>query len=333
MDPLSISASIIALLQLSSKIITYLSDVKGGPKELQRIRLEVSSVLNLLIKLQDQADQPTGDVCTSTLNSLNVPNGPFSQFHSALKRLSSRLAAVQGWKKVGKAFKWPFEKEEMLDILNTIERLKALFILALQNDHIALSQTIKGDTENLREGVNELSTEVTNLQLGQRHNEICRWLSAPDPSTNYNRALQDRHANTRDWFLKSATYMNWLSVSGSLLWLYGIPGCGKTILSSTIIQKTVQYCRSRTNSIVLYYYFDFNDSEKQRHEQMIRSLIIQLFAHCATVPSTLEALYSSFSGGERQPNLEKLLPVLNQMMKAFDEIYLIIDALDECGDL
>ena len=50
MDPLSVSASIVALLQ-SSIVIHYLSDVKGGPKELQRIRLEISSVLSLLITL------------------------------------------------------------------------------------------------------------------------------------------------------------------------------------------------------------------------------------------------------------------------------------------
>ena len=78
MDPLSVSASIVALLQLSSTVIKYLSDVKGGPKELQRIRLEISSILSLLITLQDQADHPTaGDACSSTLRSLNVPNGPF----------------------------------------------------------------------------------------------------------------------------------------------------------------------------------------------------------------------------------------------------------------
>lgn len=57
MDPLSISASIIALLQLSSTIIGYLSDVKGGPKELQKIRLEICSVLPMLSILQDQAEQ------------------------------------------------------------------------------------------------------------------------------------------------------------------------------------------------------------------------------------------------------------------------------------
>ena len=57
MDPLSGSASIVALLQLTSTVIKYLSDVRDGPKELQRIRLEVSSILSILIILQGRAVQ------------------------------------------------------------------------------------------------------------------------------------------------------------------------------------------------------------------------------------------------------------------------------------
>lgn len=53
MNPLSVLANIVALLQLTSTIINYLSDVRSDPKELQRIRLEVSSVLNILFMLQD----------------------------------------------------------------------------------------------------------------------------------------------------------------------------------------------------------------------------------------------------------------------------------------
>ncbi len=333
MDPLSVSASVIALLQLTSTVLGYLSDVKEGPKELQRIRLEISSVLSLLIMLQDQADQAIqGDMFSSSLNSLNVSNGPFQQFHSALDRLASKLAPVEGWRKVGKAFKWPFEKEEMLEILNTIERLKALFNLARQNDHIALSKAVKGDIETLHDRVHEISLGVTNLRHDNKHKEIRRWLSAPDPSSNYNRALKHRHARSGDWFLKSDAYMDWLSGSSSLLWLYGIPGCGKTILSSAIIQETITYCGSRSKSVVLYFYFDFNDTEKQLHEQMIRSLISQLFVHCATVPSVLEMLYSSCMDGERQPSAENLLTALHQIMASFEETHIILDALDECGD-
>ena len=99
-----------------------------------------------------------------------------------------------------------------------------------------------------------------------------------------------------------------------------------------IIQETIIYCESRSKSVVLYFYFDFNDIEKQLHEQIIRSLISQLFMHCATVPSVLDMLYSSCMDGERQPSVENLLTTLHQMMTAFEETYIILDALDECGD-
>lgn len=333
MEPLSVAASIVALLQSAGAVITYLSDLKDSPTELQRIRVEVFSVLSLLITLQDQANQATkGDECSSTLNSLNVSNGPFQQFHSALERLALKLAPVQGWKKVGKSLKWPFEKEEMQDILNTVERLKTTFSLARQNDHIALSKAIKSNTESVQKGVDATKVGVANLQTDQKHDHIRRWLSAPDPSSNYNQAMKDRHGATGDWFLTSNAYKNWLSVSGSLLWLYGIPGCGKTILSSTIIQSTIRYCEPRINSVVLYFYFAFHDVEKQQHEKMIRSLICQLLMHDSRAPPVLDALYASCMNGERQPNLEKLLAALHQMMIAFGEIIIILDALDGCGD-
>ena len=331
MDPLSVSASIVALLQLTSTILGYLSDVKEGPKELQRIWLEISSVLTILIMLQDQADQSEeNDSFSSTLRSLNMPDGPFTQFHATMERLSSKLAPVEGWRKIRKAFKWQIEKEEIYEILNTIERHKSLFSLARQNDHIALSKAIGVEIETIQKGFNEIGLGVTNLRIDRRQNEIRQWLSAPDPSSNYNKALNDRYANTGDWFLTTNAYSNWLSMPGSFLWLYGIPGCGKTILSSTIIQNTMAYCRHRTNSTVLYFYFDFNDVEKQRQEKMIRSLIIQLFSQCVCMPQALESLYSSCMNGESRPLYSSLLAILRQMMGQLEETYLIIDALDEC---
>ena len=64
---------------------------------------------------------------------------------------------------IGKAFKWPFEKEEMSDILNTIERLKTLLSLARQNDHIALSKATKNELEAMNVEVNEISIGVSKL--------------------------------------------------------------------------------------------------------------------------------------------------------------------------
>lgn len=333
MDPLSVSASIVALLQLTSTVINYLIDVRGGPEELQRVRLEVSSVPKILFMLQDQADQAKqDDSFLSTLGSLNVRNGPFEQFRATLERLASKLAPVKGWRQIRKTLIWPFQKEEIHEILNTIERQKGVFLLTGQNYLIALSKVTGSDVKTIGKEVNKMTVGITNIQMTGRYEKIRQWLTAPDPSLNYNRALKDRHVNTGGWFLETNIYLKWLSESGSLLWLYGIPGCGKTILSSTIIQSAVEYCQSRANSIVLYFYFDFNDVEKQRHEKMIRSLIVQMFSQRASISQALESLYSSCMNGERQPTYETLLQTLRQMLEGFEQIYLVIDALDECEE-
>ena len=117
---------------------------------------------------------------------------------------------------------------------------------------------------------------------------------------------------------------------GTLLWLHGTPGCGKTVLSSTILEHVLGQHHAKPDSAVLYFYFDFNDSEKQRHEKMIRSLIVQLSKYCSD--TGLLKLYASCSNGERQPSREILLNALRQMMTSMRDTYIILDALDECTE-
>ena len=137
MDPLSISASITALLQLTATVIQYLNLVKGAPKDRQKLLSEVCNVSGMLYILEDQASQAKqGDGWSSTFLSLNGPNGPIKQFKTALERLEEKLKPVERLGKVVKAVAWPFQKDEIIEILNFIERQKTLFILARQNDHM-----------------------------------------------------------------------------------------------------------------------------------------------------------------------------------------------------
>ena len=116
------------------------------------------------------------------------------------------------------------------------------------------------------------------------------------------------------------------------LWLRGIPGCGKTVLTSTIIDDVIHHCHLIPALTVVYFYFDFNDIEKQQYEKMIRSLIKQLSIQCTSTPKALESHFSSCMNGERQPRISELLTTLQQMVQEFDEIFIILDALDECKD-
>ena len=335
MDPLSVSASIVALLQLSSTVIGYLSDVKGGPRELRKLRLEVCSILPILSILQDEAEQAkSGGRWSSTLLSLDVPNGPIQQFRAALEQLQTRLSPVKGWKKVGKAFTWPFEKEETLGILGNIERQKLLFTLARQNDHIALTEAIKSETGFLHKKTDEIGEGVARLELSDKQHKIRLWLSGADPSLNYNQALRKRHEGTGKWLIEDDIFRDWKQDPGSdsIIWLYGIPGCGKTILCSTILEHVLHVCATTSDISVLYFFFDFNDTEKQQHEGMMRSLLSQLSMHFVSVPPVLETLYTSCMEGGRKPNFEALMGTFHEMTTAFRATFIVLDALDECKE-
>jgi Cdc6-like AAA superfamily ATPase len=172
-----------------------------------------------------------------------------------------------------------------------------------------------------------ISDAVKGLGFEQRREKIERWLSPPDPSTNYNKALQQRQEGTGNWFLQTDTFAKWKTQRNSFLWLYGIPGCGKTILSSTVIEDLK---RTLSCQPLLYFYFDFNDTHKQTLDSMVRSLMSQLYSKCEDTWRQLDSLFASCEDGRRQPSCESLCKVFLQMIEQVEEVWVVIDALDEC---
>ena len=60
---------------------------------------------------------------------------------------------------------------------------------------------------------------LTGNQLRQ---DLLRWLSPPDPSTNHNIAWNAHHKGTTTWFFEGRSYKEWKSTgSNSLLWVHG----------------------------------------------------------------------------------------------------------------
>jgi NACHT domain len=175
------------------------------------------------------------------------------------------------------------------------------------------------------------NTNVAVKILGTEHkrDKIERWLSAPDPSINYNKALKQRHKDSGLWFLQTKAFEKWKKRRNSFLWLHGIPGCGKTILSSTIIEH-LDRTASHTQPL-LYFYFDFSDIDKQSLESMIRSLIRQLYYKRKDTQKQLDSLFSSCADGHRQPDADSLCTHLLDMTQQVDEVWIVLDALDECS--
>lgn len=68
------------------------------------------------------------------------------------------------------------------------------------------------------------------LFVDDERNRIFQWLCKTDSSIDHIAARAKHESETGKWFIHSEEYLNWKQASGSFLWLYGIPGSGKSIL-------------------------------------------------------------------------------------------------------
>jgi hypothetical protein len=137
MDPLSVTASVIALLQLTAEVVKYLQDVNHAPKECQQCAIEASNLLNLLTNLRYRLEQATnGDPWYTSIRALDIENGPFDQYKQALEQLLSKIKIENGLQKIKRRVVWKFNKAEVERIFEKMERLKSLVSIALENDHL-----------------------------------------------------------------------------------------------------------------------------------------------------------------------------------------------------
>jgi hypothetical protein len=192
---------------------------------------------------------------------------------------------------------------------------------------ILISDKVSQEVGALHATTKELHEDVHALQVQDKTKRILEWLSAPDPSTNYNKAFAQRHEGTGLWFIHGDIFKTWREQSNTVLWLYSIPGCGKTVLTSLIIHHLEQY--SPPGSVLLYFFFDFGDRKKQDIDNMTRSLICQLYQQEQCVRQDLDDMFLACQGGSQQPTLDSLKDVLSSMLRKTENIIIIVDALDE----
>ncbi|SLM37986.1 P-loop containing nucleoside triphosphate hydrolase [Lasallia pustulata] len=367
-EGLALAASIVAILQITNSVISICHDYGAAAKDAPwaKVNAEMKSLRNVLQTLQPLAEEaefgsPSAGTRLPTLALLCGPQGLLNCCLEEVGRLDERLKNPSwsdsfGPKKKAliQALRWPLNKAETMKTVDDVSRYRNILNLAITADQTTLTLEIhklsistndivlctqrdvcliKDVTSDTHADVQSTKSITLGIQLGMEREKIHRWLSAgaPDPSTNQNRASRSRQGNTGSWFLESETFTYW-KASSALVWLYGKAGCGKTVLSSTIINAVLQEPQSKSEIAVAYYYFDFNDVEKQKSDKMIRSLIAQLFKQSKKKLNQLEALLSSCNNGGRQPDVKGLLSVLKEVVEGFDETYIVLDALDECSD-
>ncbi|KAN0127958.1 hypothetical protein V8E53_014212 [Lactarius tabidus] len=228
-------------------------------------------------------------------------------------------------------------KKEMEDALKRLDKLTQDEARMAAAEILKLTHIVDNKVTSLinvgnetKKVVQQLANNMDDAKWDQVRESLEKWVPSPDPSTNQSIACGIQHDGSAQWFFRGAIFSEWKS-TGSLLWIYGKPGSGKSILCSAIIQDIQTLCKVGLGSIA-YFYFDFRDLEKQNRRNLLPSLLIQLSVQSSLRCDILHRLYLEHGKGTQKPTDAVLIQCLKDMLTIPDQppIYIILDALDEC---
>jgi hypothetical protein len=129
---IGLAASIVTVIEVTSKTITYLNDVRTSSEERKRLSNEVADLYGRLTTLKCRIEDPNAtDPWFQAVQGLTMP---LAHFKATMTELSSRLAEKRGVDKMVASLRWTLDKKAVLGYLAEVERMKSLVIWALQED-------------------------------------------------------------------------------------------------------------------------------------------------------------------------------------------------------
>lgn len=138
-DALGIVASVIAVLQLTGKLVSlgydYIRGAIDASKDIRRLLGELHSLSNVLLILQDHARHDK-TLRLTALQTLSGQNGPLEGCRLELQRLQLKLEPKTGLRGKMKSLVWPLKEKETFQHISRLEGHKNLFNLALTADQL-----------------------------------------------------------------------------------------------------------------------------------------------------------------------------------------------------
>lgn len=81
-----------------------------------------------------------------------------------------------------------------------------------------------------------------------------------------------------------------------------------------------------------FIYYKHQNREGQKFKDIVPALVKQLYRKKQVLPKELRDLYRNYSRQDQFPSQAKLQAQLEEVADSFEQVYIVIDALDECSD-
>jgi hypothetical protein len=257
--------------------------------------------------LSNEQGKELQEIAASCRNVLTEIEGTIERY--------SAINAPHSFKRVWKRLKW--EPDDIRDLRNRL------------CSNIGLLNAI--NVRITRNGILELLEHKNNEQ----DQKCLDWLSPTNYAVQQSDYIGRRQPGTGVWLLESSTFQSWIERPQQTLFCPGIPGAGKTILASVVVDELeAQFGNERDVGIAyIFCSFENRDDKMQNPESLLASLLRQLAQDLVALPDGIVALYDKHGIKGTRPSFDETRKALRLVVRHLPRVFIVIDALDECRRL
>ncbi|KAL7626918.1 hypothetical protein AAE478_003692 [Parahypoxylon ruwenzoriense] len=220
--------------------------------------------------------------------------------------------------------KWPlFQQKKAESLLKLLERHTSQLSLAMETDNAMNLNAIKVTVQDIEANMND-----------DEKRRVLTWLRPKNIDMyDFHHEQQNKQEDeTCDWLIKSRGWRQWLEGGSAepdgyrrFLWIYGIPGAGKTVLASFLVDDIRKFCQASGCS----FYYCSHERNQDETMPLLRWIVGDLSRQVKRfIPKELEDLRQS-GDFNIQSLLNCFLVISRQFLREGRRVYVVVDAVDE----
>lgn len=332
MDPLSLAASIAGVATAAFQIIGILGTIGVGGKERLQLLQELTGLWITITAVQAQL-APEGNVLDEAhfppqLKSLLESDGLVKEMKGLVadveKKLTPRSSRLS-FQHIGQTLGWPLAKPDVVQFIERMGRMQQTLHVMLDQSNLSLTRDIHRDGQAVKAVIDE-----------GRLKAMIDWVSPLNFVARQSQFFKDHHEGSCKWFLGCEDFRVWKESENAVLFCPGIPGAGKTFLSSIVINELDRLRLSEKggvkDSAILMLYCKWDDSQSQSVDCLLASLVKQVAQRYGLVSKETTNMFLKHSKADTTPGRDEYLTVLNAELGRFPKTFIVVDGLDELRD-
>ncbi|KAH7190147.1 hypothetical protein DER44DRAFT_118087 [Fusarium oxysporum] len=313
-DALGVASSIIALVDLSAKVLSlcfqYSREVKNAKDDIERLRKEVAAFQATTEELKSLVEGSRGKELRASRQLVSV----IEDGRSTLGKLAQELqpsTSRKAMRRFGvRALRWPFQSKDIQGTIQNLAGCRANIFLALNVDQTTILQNVD---HKIALGTLPIAEGASFDSHAEEHNPTCL-------------------PNTRGELLDDINH--WIDDfdSKTIFWLNGMAGTGKSTISRTVAQV-----RRDRGDLGASFFFKRGETDRSNLAKFVPTLTRQLGWSIPGVAPFIKKVIDidpGIFGKAVREQFEKLIrePLSKAAVTSStpSSVVMVIDALDEC---